>query len=156
MIEVQEIQEVPAAEVVPALHLRDVGGDRVGPLVAIDRIPAVAVAERLKSRGRVELRVAGVALIADALIVGAGNLEDVEPEVAGVEVRTEHFLLLPREAERAVHQQRRAERPRMAGRQLVDLGVAAVSRRIRIRSEVVRQVVDDRVHVAELDPQLMR
>ncbi len=37
VIQIQEIQRVSAAEVVPALRLGQVGRERVGPLVAINR-----------------------------------------------------------------------------------------------------------------------
>src|SRR5206468_7853637 len=106
--------------------------------------PAVAVADRREAG--FELRVAGVALIADALIVRAWNLQNIESEVAGVEIGAEHFLLLPREAERTVHQQRRAESPGLPGCQLPDFCIPAVSGRVRIGPEIVRQVIDDRAH----------
>ena len=82
VVEVQEVQEVAAAEIVASLDLRDVGRERVGPLVAEDRVPAVAVAERAEARCS-NCGIAGVPLIADALIVRAGNAEHVEAEVAG-------------------------------------------------------------------------
>src|SRR6185295_266190 len=81
VIEVEEIQEVAAAEVVLALDLGDVRGDRVGALVAEDRVPAVAVAQLAEEAGagpaESELGIARIALIADALIVGAGNSQGV-------------------------------------------------------------------------------
>src|SRR6185295_3898916 len=106
-----------------------------------DRVPAVAVAQLAEEAGagatEPELGIARIPLIADALIVGARDLQRVEAEVAGIEIGTEHVLFLPRESERAVHQQRRAKRPRLAGGELVHLGVAAVARRVRVRAEVV-------------------
>ena len=85
MIEVEEVEEVAAADVVASGNLGQVRGERVGALVAVDRVPAVAVADRREAH--VELRIAGIALIADALVVGAGDAEHVEAVVAGVEVR---------------------------------------------------------------------
>src|SRR5258706_13209529 len=94
-------------------------------------------------------------MIANALIVRAWNAQLVESEVARVEGGTEHVLLLPREPERRVHQQRRTERPRLTGRHLIDLRVAAAAFDGR-DAEIVGQIVDDRVHVAELGPELVR
>src|SRR5437899_2916452 len=98
---------------------------------SVARRPAVAVSQLTESVGGpgyrcdVELWIACVSLIANALVVRAGNAEDVQPVVAGVEIRSEHLLLLPREAERAVEEQRRFERPRRAGGRLIHFRVAA-------------------------------
>src|SRR5439155_22936071 len=146
VIEIQIIQEVPAAEVVLSDNLRELRCNRVRALVAEDRVPAVAVAELADKAGcrapELELRVTRVPLIAYALIVGAGNLQDVQAEIAGIEVRAEHVLFLPGEAERLVHQQRGTERPRLPGGELVDFRVPAATRDTG-NSEIVRQVVDD-------------
>ena len=91
MVEVHEVEEVATAQIVAPLQLGHVRGERIRALVAEDRIPAVAVAEGAEPR--VELRIAGVALIADALVVRSGNAEHVEAVVAVVEVRSEHILL---------------------------------------------------------------
>ena len=159
VIEVEIVQEVAAAQVVVPFDLRHVVRDRVGALVAEDRVPAVAVpelAEEARCGGaEPELGITRIPLIVDSLIVGSGDAEHVEPEVAGIEVRSEHDLFLAGEPERRVHQQRGCDRPGLAGGRLIDLRVAAVARRIRIRPEIVRQVVDDRAHVAELGPDLM-
>src|SRR5262249_57140220 len=108
--------------------LGDIRREGVGALVAEDRVPAVAVAELAEEAGRgapeSELGIAGVALIADTLVVGSGNAQRGEAEVAGVEIGAEHVLLLAREAERLVHQQCRSQRPRLAGRDLVHLRVS--------------------------------
>ena len=92
MVQVQEIQEVASAQVVPAGQLRKVRRHRVSALVAVNRVPAVTVSDGAEAG--VEHRVPCVPLIPDALIVSPGNLQDVEAEVAGVEVRPEHLLLL--------------------------------------------------------------
>src|SRR5207247_5730379 len=94
VIEVEEVQEVAAAKIVLTGHLGHAGGDRVRTLVAEDRVPAVAVSQ-LAEPGRdaasdcrkVELRISGVPLVADALVVGPGNPEHVEAEIPRVEVR---------------------------------------------------------------------
>ena len=134
--------------------LRHVGRQRVGPLVAEDRVPAVAVADRAEAG--VEHRIARVALVADALVVRAGNAEHVEAVVAGLEVGTETSCFC------------------RANPNVMSISNVGVSVQvwppvawytfvkppspvgIRIGSEVVGQVVDHRVHVAELAPDLVR
>ncbi len=105
VVEVQEIHRVAGAEVVAALDFRQVGRQRVRPLVAIDRIPSVTVAGVAESG--LESRITRIAIVANTLIVRARNAQDVETIVARLEVRTEHILILTPEPERHVHQHRR-------------------------------------------------
>src|SRR5206468_12422377 len=86
----------------------------------------------------------------------ARDAEGAQAVIAGVEIGSEDFLLLTRETERAVEEQRRFERPRRAGGRLIHFRVAAGIRVVRIGPQVIGQVVDDRLHVAELRPDLLR
>src|SRR4029453_12369046 len=153
VIEIQEIQEVSAAEVVLAVNLRDVGGQRVGPLVAENRVPAVAVAELAEeTRGRPaepELRISRISTRITSVrtrLFGARNSQDIAAEIPGVEVRSEHVLLLPGVSKRLVHQQRGRQGPRLAPRPLIHLGIPPAARDGR-HAEIVRQAVDDDGHV---------
>src|SRR5439155_17701106 len=131
VIQIQEVQEVPAAQVMLAGDFGEIRRERIRALVAEDRVPAVAVPELAEEAGRraahSEFGIPGVALIADALVVGARNAQCGEPEVAGVEIGSEDVLLLPREAERLIHQQGRGQRPRLTGRDLVHLRVSTAA-----------------------------
>ena len=64
--------------------------------------------------------------------------------------------VLAREAEGRVPHRAVVERPGLAGRDLVDLRDAAVAAADRIGDQEVRPVVDHRVQVAELAPDLVR
>ena len=80
----------------------------------------------------------------------------VEAEVAGEEVRAEGLLILPREPDGHVPDDRRSDRPGLTAGEHVHLGEPAVLVGVRIGAEVVRQVVHDRVEHAELAPDLVR
>ena len=107
------IHAVAGPEIVLARDLRDVGAERYRSLVRIGRAPGRRVAERGEA-GR-ELRHARVARIAAPLVVGAGDAQ-IEAHIAEDEVRRAHELIEHRDAERAVEQQRRPERPGLARR----------------------------------------
>ena len=69
----------------------------------------------------------GKPVVSNALVIGAGNPERVQPEIAGFEVRAEDVLLLSGEAERGIPHYRRAQCPSLTGGELGYLRNSAIA-----------------------------
>ena len=154
VIHAQPVQRVAEPELVTVVELRHVGRERVRPLVALDRRPAIVIADGAETgQERGHARVARVAAEVRAAI-RARDSQRVQAVVAKRKVSGGGLVGHLRDAIRGVEDGRRIEGPRSADRVLVYRRVAR--QHVGLVPEVRLRRIDRRTHVRVLAPDLPR